>query len=59
MSILSEDEWRDLECLYLECIQIACQAFITDGGLFTDTSVHERGENRRQSEDDCEMKIVS
>jgi len=32
-SILSEDEWGDLECRYK-----ACQAAITDGGLFTDTA---------------------
>jgi len=30
----------------------ACQAAITDGGLFTDNGVHERGENERQSEND-------
>jgi len=29
LNILSEDEWGDLECLYK-----ACQAAITDGGLF-------------------------
>jgi len=29
LSILSEDEWGDLECLYE-----ACQAAITDGSLF-------------------------
>jgi len=28
---VSEDQWRDLECLYK-----ACQAARTDGGLFTD-----------------------
>jgi len=39
LSILSEDEWGELECLYK-----ACQAAITDGGLFTDTGVRERGE---------------
>jgi len=54
LSILSEDEWWDLECLYE-----ACQAAITDGGLFRDTDVDERGENERQSENDCEMKTVS
>jgi len=32
LSILNEDEWGDLECLYK-----ACHATITDGGLFTDT----------------------
>jgi len=42
--IRSEDEWGDLECLYK-----ACQAAITEGGLFTDTGVNERGENKRQS----------
>jgi len=40
LSILSEDEWGDLECLYK-----ARQAAITDGGVFTDTGVDERGEN--------------
>jgi len=40
---LSEDEWEDLECLYK-----ACQAAITDGGLFTDTGIHERGVNDRR-----------
>jgi len=48
--IVNEDEWEDLECLYT-----AYQAPITEGGLFTDTGVHERGENERQSENDCEM----
>ena len=28
----NENEWGDLECSY-----IACQAAITDGGLFTDS----------------------
>jgi len=49
MGILNEDEWGHLECLYK-----ACQAAITDRSLFTDTVVHERGENERQSENDCE-----
>jgi len=55
-SILSEDEWGDLECLYK-----ACQAAITDGGLFTDTGVAYMNEvkNERQSENDNEMKTVS
>jgi len=43
----------------LRCLYKACQAAITDGGLFTDTGVDERGENERQSENDCEMKTVS
>jgi len=55
LSILSEDEWGDLECLFE-----AYQAAITDGGLSADTGVHERGEfYERQSENDCEMKTVS
>jgi len=29
---VKEDQWGDLECLHK-----ACQAAITDGGLFTDT----------------------
>jgi len=37
----------------------ACQAAITDGGLFADTGVDERCENERQGENDCEMKTVS
>jgi len=45
---------EDLECLYK-----ACQAAVTDGGLFTDTSLNERGENKRLSENDSEMKAVS
>ena len=46
--------WGDLECgLYK-----ASQAAITDGGLFTDTSVNERGENEWQSENDNEMKVL-
>jgi len=49
ISILSEDEWGELECLYE-----ACQAGITDGGIFTDTDI-----NERKSENDCEMKTVS
>jgi len=32
---------------------------MTDGGLFTDTGVHEWGENERQSEIDSQMKTVS
>jgi len=52
--ILSEDVWR-----YLECLHKAYQAAKTDGGLFTDTGVHERGENERKSENDFEMKTVS
>jgi len=36
----------------------ACRA-ITDGGLFTDTGVNERGKNDRQNENDIEMKTVS
>ena len=38
---LNEDEWGDLECGLYE----ACQAAITDRGLFADTGVNERGEN--------------
>jgi len=53
LSILSEDQWGDLECQYK-----ACQAARTDGGLFTDTGVDERDENERQSEKDYEMKTV-
>jgi len=52
LSILSEDEWGDLEYK-------ACQSAITDGGLFTYTGVDERSENERQSENDCDMKTVS
>ena len=32
MNVLNKDEWGDLEYLYK-----ACQAALTDGGLFTDT----------------------
>jgi len=49
-----EDQWGDLECLHKDC-----QAAINDGGLFTDTGVDERGENERQSENDCEMKTAT
>ena len=41
MNLVNEDEWGDSECLYK-----ACQAAITDGDLFTDTGVNERGENK-------------
>jgi len=51
---VKEDQWGDLECLYK-----ACQAAITDGGLFTDTGVDERCENERQSENDCEMELLN
>jgi len=51
---VNEDEWGDLVCLYK-----ACQAAVTYGRLFTDTVVHERGENERQSENDRGMKTVS
>jgi len=54
LSILSEDVWGDLECLYK-----ACQAARPDGGLFTNTGEHERGKYERQSENDCEIKTVS
>jgi len=54
LNIVIEDEWGDLEYLYK-----ACQAAITYGGLFTDTGIHERGENEQLSENDCEMKTVS
>jgi len=49
-----ENQWGDLECLHK-----ACQAAITDGGLFTDTGVDERCEIERQGENDCEMNTVS
>jgi len=48
---VKEDQCGDLESLHK-----ACQAAITDGGLFTDTGVDERCENERQGENDCEMK---
>jgi len=54
LTIVSEDQWGDLECLYK-----ACQGARTDGGSFTDTGEDERGENERQSENDYEMKTVS
>jgi len=54
LTIVKEDQWGDLECLHK-----ACQAAITDGGLFTDTGVDERCENERQGENDCDMKTVS
>jgi len=56
LTIVSGDQWGDLECLYK-----ACQAARADGGLFTDTihRVDERGENERQSENDCEMKTLA
>jgi len=34
LTIVSDDQWGDLECLYK-----ACHAARTDGGLFTDTEV--------------------
>jgi len=33
---VKEDQWGDFECLHK-----ACQAAITDGGLFTDTGIDE------------------
>jgi len=47
LTIVSEDQWGDLECLYKDC-----QAARTDGRLFTDTGVDGRGDNERQSEND-------
>jgi len=50
----------DLDCLYK-----ACQAANTDGGLFTDTGVNERGgvnewgKTERPSDNDSEMKTVN
>jgi len=52
LTVVSDDQWGDLECLYM-----ACQAAITDGGLFTDTGVDERGENERQSENDWDKNV--
>jgi len=52
LSILSEDEWGDLQCMYT-----ACQAATSDGALITDIGVHERDENERQSENDCEVRV--
>jgi len=49
LSILGEYEWGDLEFLYK-----VCQAAITDGGLFQDIGVKERGKNERQSENKCD-----
>jgi len=46
---MSEDEWGDLECLY-----VACQASITDGGLFTDT-----GKQRKDREQQANSKAES
>jgi len=43
LSMLSEDKWGYLECLYK-----ARQSAITDGGLFRHSD--ERGENERRSE---------
>jgi len=54
LTVVSDDQWGDLECLYK-----ACQAAISDGGLFTDTGVDERGENERRSENDCDMKTLA
>jgi len=51
---VKEEQWGDLECLHK-----ACQAAITDRGLFTDNGVDERCENERQGENDCEMTSVS
>jgi len=48
LTIVSDDQWGDLECLYK-----ACQADRTDGGLFTYTGGDERGEN------DYEIKTVN
>ena len=38
--VVNADAWGDLECLYK-----ACQTTTTDGGLYTDRGVSERGEN--------------
>jgi len=54
MKRMNEDEWGDVECLYK-----ACQMATTDGGLFTDTGVHERGENERQGENENLVRNVS
>jgi len=37
LTIVKEDQWRDLECLHK-----ACQTAIIDGGLLTDTGDDER-----------------
>jgi len=50
LTIVSEDQWGDLECLCK-----ACQA----RRLIHRHWVGERGENERQSENDCDMKTVS
>jgi len=52
LTIVKEDQWGDLECLHK-----ACQAPITDGGLFTDTGVDERCANERQGENDYVSRV--
>jgi len=47
------------QCGHLECLYKACQAALADRGIFTDTGVDEQGENKRQSENDYQMKTVS
>jgi len=54
LTIVSEDQWGDLECLYK-----ACQAARTNGGLFRDTGEDERGENEWQSENDMRWKPLA
>jgi len=54
LTIVKEDQWGDLDCKHK-----ACQAAVTDRGLFADTGIDERCENERHDETDCEMKTVS
>jgi len=42
--------------IYSVCMK---PASLTNGGLFTDTGVNERGVNERQSENDSEMKLLA
>jgi len=39
LTIVSDDQWGDLECLYIKPAKHAAR---TDGGLFTNTGVDER-----------------
>jgi len=47
------DEWGDLKCLYK-----ACQAAITDGGLFTDTVINERDESEWHNVNESESQVL-
>ena len=51
---MNEDERGDLKCP-----NKVCQTDTTDGGLFTDAGINERGDDEQHIENDNSMRIMS